>query len=314
MDTYFLNTVKPISAEFVDSGTHADVDPDAVYFWFQTPAGVATTYQFGIDAQIVRDAIGKYHVDLTLNEVGFWAMQFSSVGPGQAVFPSEFYVHALTSPEDLTTLTAVKNWAEIKKDDEDADIADCITAFGHYMLNRTGRDTLNVVKEFTEEYDGHGTSRLFLRNFPITALTSVMVNGISVQISLGYNLPGVYVDGGRRKESIGFRDSAGGISSSYMYPSVVAGGKFLRGQANIQVVYRAGYAEAQTGFEFTATPPDLEMAARKAVALNYKRKAWQDLRSKSLSAAGGAGTTSYYDWEFPPDVARVILDYCRGTY
>jgi len=58
-------------------------------------------------------------------------------------------------------------------------------------------------------------------------------------------------------------------------------------------------------------PPDLEFAARQAVAINYKRKSYRDHASKSMSAGGGTGTTSYRDWKYPPEVAEVIQNYRR---
>jgi hypothetical protein len=66
--------------------------------------------------------------------------------------------------------------------------------------------------------------------------------------------------------------------------------------------YNGGYA---------SVPEDLEFAVRCVVALNYKRKAWQDMASKALSGAGGSATTSYRDWAWPPEYEHVFEHYRR---
>ena len=78
---------------------------------------------------------------------------------------------------------------------------------------------------------------------------------------------------------------------------------FTPGIGNVQVSYSAGY---------TRCPYDLQEACFKAVAINYRRKEYIDLASKSLSAgAGVSGTISYRHWALPPEIEAVINHYAR---
>src|SRR5688572_14500794 len=55
-------------------------DPTAVTFWFTPPTGVTVSYAYVTDAEIVRDSIGTYHVDLTLSVPYRWKYQFKGAG------------------------------------------------------------------------------------------------------------------------------------------------------------------------------------------------------------------------------------------
>jgi hypothetical protein len=204
---------------------------------------------------------------------------------------------------DLTTLEAVKRWAEIKSDAEDGDIQACITAFSQFVLIKAGRDTVSRILQFLGIYSGENTNRLYLRNFPIVSVESVYVNGISLPISTGYGANGIII--ADQKRSIAMRMNPGasamGFSEMIGYPAFT-GRMFSSGIGNIQVLYTAGNNGA---------PPDLEMACREAVSTNYKRRAWQDLASKNLSATGVGGSTTYRDWHLSPGVERVLLNQAR---
>jgi hypothetical protein len=321
MNTYTIGTTVTMSAEFRDSDSVL-FDPEFVNF-VGIPPGAAPNeyyaYAYETDLELIRDDVGKYHVDIVIDVAGKWSYEYYSTGDGVASQWGEFFAGTLpTAPGsneiDLTCLSAVKRWAEIKGDTDDADIQDCITAFSKAVMERVGRETLSVIKTFTDIYNGNNSVRLFLNNFPIVELISVYVNGVSLPISTDYFVTGVFIDQSLRRNSIAYRTATGGVNTFQNYPSTLPGYGFTKGIGNVRVTYKAGYKEAEPGFEYTATPYDLELAVRKAVALQYKRRAWQDLRSKSISASGGSGTTTYRDWEIPPEIDRVLVNYTRGTY
>ena len=187
---------------------------------------------------------------------------------------------------DLTTLQAVKDWAEVKGAGDDAIIQAAITGFSKYVQVRTGRDALASIQGFVDVYDGNGSQRMLLRNYPITELTSVMVDGATADIAASYGIAGVAII--EKAQGIGFV-----FGSS---------GRFGSGFGNIQVAYSAGYSEV---------PADLEIAAREAVATNYKRRAWADMKSKSVSIQGGTGTTTYQSWMLTPQIEAIIDSYTR---
>lgn len=69
--------------------------------------------------------------------------------------------------------------------------------------------------------------------------------------------------------------------------------------------------QLQFSYNTPGTPPDVALAAVQQVAVNYKRKKWIDQRSQSM--AHGAGTISFRDWELPPEVVRVLVNYTRTS-
>lgn len=76
------------------------VDPDNVHFKVRDPSLNTTSYQYGVDAEVVRDSVGNYHVDVDVDEAGYWWFRFyglagdgSNQGAEEQVFkvaPSKF--------------------------------------------------------------------------------------------------------------------------------------------------------------------------------------------------------------------------------
>jgi hypothetical protein len=66
---------------FRDPENHdADVDPATVLVRVKTPAGVTTTYTYGVDAQVVKEAVGRYYIDIDANAPNQWTVQWESAG------------------------------------------------------------------------------------------------------------------------------------------------------------------------------------------------------------------------------------------
>lgn len=204
----------------------------------------------------------------------------------------------LASTVDLVDLNTVKSWLNIPLDntDDDSIIQFVITSFSTYVLNKCGKNSLNSVQQYAEIYDGNGAQRLFLINSPIVTLVSVLMGTYLAPISTALNTAGVYIE--QSKKSIAFRTSTSTfLTSTGVFPYI-----FSPGQGNIQVTYTAGY---------TRVPADLVEAVFEAVSLNYRRKDWIDLASKSLSTTGGTGTTAYHKWALTPSIERVLDFYSR---
>ncbi len=70
----------------------AAVDPTAVFAKYKTPAGVTTTLTYGVDAALVRDSAGNYHIDIDANSEGRWRYRFYSTGTGQSAQEEDFIV------------------------------------------------------------------------------------------------------------------------------------------------------------------------------------------------------------------------------
>jgi hypothetical protein len=212
---------------------------------------------------------------------------------------------------DLIDLATCKQYIGLQATNTDADgiIQFLITSFSQYALNCTGRDSFTSIEHYIEIYNGNGAQRMFLRNTPIVVVNSLIVGNYAMSQSQGLTSFGWYIE--QTGKSIGLR----GVISQFTPYTLQALNtnigpyittmpmKFPMGMGNIQVDYNAGYA---------SVPWDLQEAAMKVVAQNYKRKDWVDQASKSLSAGSGMiGTTRYRDWAMPPEVENVLVFYKR---
>lgn len=95
--SYHVGDVVTIYGAWTNAGGTA-TDAGTVYAHYRDPAGTATTYTYGSDAELVKDSTGVYHVDISAALAGTWYYRFYSTGSGQAaslvnsfiVFPSDF--------------------------------------------------------------------------------------------------------------------------------------------------------------------------------------------------------------------------------
>jgi hypothetical protein len=202
---------------------------------------------------------------------------------------------------ELTTVDAVKSWlsgtgkAPAASTDDD-NIQACIVMWSWIFMWKVGLgadgdvpevNPFNEPVEFNEWYDGTGHGLMFLRNNPIQSVISLNVSGRSIPLAPNYSDTGVMINSA--KDALIMR---GGPGVGY------GSGGFDEGVQNINIVYTAGYKN---------TPPDIERACVIQVALTYKRRDWIGLKSKTM--AGGAGTTSYQDYECEPVVEAILNNY-----
>ncbi len=212
---------------------------------------------------------------------------------------------------DITTLAAVKSWNQTTGTNDDQIIQDAITAFSAYLLRRTARGPLDgtiptaspfvAPVSYDDFYDGSGTLRQPVRNWPITAVAAVNVGGVAVRQSTSPQVPGWVIDGDKKFISIRGTNGVRGYGAGgwgFQPRGYDCCYVFANGIQNVEINYTAG---------FSSVPFDLEMAARKAVALNYRRRSW--IGQKSQAMAAGAGTISFQDWEMDRDAERAIQYY-----
>lgn len=76
---------------FEDSDDVA-IDPTAVFFLYKDPSGNVTTLEYLVDAAVVKDSTGVYHVDVDADESGDWWYRFHSTGTGKAAGEKRFRV------------------------------------------------------------------------------------------------------------------------------------------------------------------------------------------------------------------------------
>lgn len=212
----------------------------------------------------------------------------------------------MPSPIDFVTLADVKTYLQGTGESgtsDDSVIANHITGLSAYLLRDLGRgnpdDSTPTQNPFltpvtyTEVRDGNGHAKLFLRNNPIKAVSSLIIGSQLVPLSSGFGQAGYGVAGNAKY--IFLRSGSGGLSCG--------GNVFNKGIQNVQVVYQAGY---------NACPPDLFDVCVRSVALIYKRKNWLGMKSKSMG--NGAGNVVYAEWEFTPYDTEVFAQYRNWTY
>lgn len=74
-----IGNTRRVIATFKD--LNGDVfDGTTVTVTVQNGLGVKTVYTYGVDAIIVRDSLGVYHIDLVLNVAGTWGYYWQSSG------------------------------------------------------------------------------------------------------------------------------------------------------------------------------------------------------------------------------------------
>ena len=79
-----------MSAKFTSN--NVDADPTAVRFKLKTPNGDVTTYNFGVDLELIKDSIGDYHVCYTTLAHGTYHYRFEGTGAVVAAAEGSFAV------------------------------------------------------------------------------------------------------------------------------------------------------------------------------------------------------------------------------
>lgn len=182
---------------------------------------------------------------------------------------------------DFTTLANVKDWLSVQNTGDDAKITLLISAATQFMKNYMSRDILSA--NYTEKYNGGNTMRMPLRNFPVTAISSLSVDGVTIPPAANSAGSGYLFD----DKMIYLVGSSFGQNS----PN---GFTFSRGLQNVIVSYVAGYL---------SVPSDLEQACKELVASKYRRKDRIDQVSKNL----GGEVVTFSIKDMPAEV-KMILD------
>ncbi len=160
---------------------------------------------------------------------------------------------------DLTTLANVKAFLGVTATTSDAFLQSRIAAVSGQIRGWLSRSSL-LSQSYTDTYDGTGGRKLMLRNWPVTAISALTINGTS--IAAGSYPAGS--SGGVVSFDGDFLDAWDGLPPGYYFstwdgyapgrriPLELNGFRFYRGSQNIQVTYTAGYRRTEA---FTLASP-----------------------------------------------------------
>src|ERR1700691_3911668 len=132
---------------------------------------------------------------------------------------------------DLTTLANVKAWQSppLISTTDDVLLARLVTAASSFILNYQQRPMLPS-RLYTELRDGEGGTTMVLRQWPVTSVTAVTIDGIAVAAA------------NRAAPSPGWLlEPWDGLSAGQPQKLSLIGYRFVRGPQNISVSYAAGY-------------------------------------------------------------------------
>ena len=174
---------------------------------------------------------------------------------------------------DLTTLANVKAWLGLSQDADNAILARLITGVSLALSQYANRNFMSA--SYTINVDGPGGTTLMLRQYPVTAVASVSIDGLALPVSSGVGVAGYRFTQSRL---------------------IVEGYRFTKGNANVAVAYTGG---------FTTVPPDLEQAAIELLALRYKERERIGHTSKTLAGE----TVGFFIGDMPASVKTLMAQY-----
>lgn len=92
----------------IRDGDANPVDPDTLTLNVREPGGTVTTYEYGVDAIIVRDGVGVFHADIPLTATGMWVIEWATTNEGEV---EGVQVYVAPAPSSTVTFCTVADVA-----------------------------------------------------------------------------------------------------------------------------------------------------------------------------------------------------------
>lgn len=178
-----------------------------------------------------------------------------------------------------TTLAKVKEYLQITDTASDTLLTDLLARLQAWAESYLDRKIESAA--YTEQQDGDGTSLLTLKQYPVTAVTSIHDDTLRVFGADRLIAAADYVTYGDRGQV------------------KLDGLVFTIGLQNVKAIYTAGYA---------TVPPELVQALCELVADRFRNKENQGVKSLTI----GAYSVAYTDEEIPTEI-KAVLDVYRRT-
>ena len=184
---------------------------------------------------------------------------------------------------DLTTLADVKAWLQTGQSafppTDDALLTRLITAASQYIQTWLNRQIAQ--SDYVEVRDGTGGQRLQFACFPVSAVLSLTIDGVTIPPAPPPS-------------------PSAGLTVGYVFSRTqlaVRGYYFTRRTQNVVVTYTAGYP---------TTPPEIAQACIEMVTLRYRERTRVGEVSRS---AGGGETVTYAQKDMSLPIATLLQQY-----
>jgi hypothetical protein len=177
---------------------------------------------------------------------------------------------------DLTTVAALKPWLRLTSVADDTLLASLVSGVSAWIQEWLGRIIASAT--YTDTLNGNGKTALCFLHYPVTAVTSVTIDGVAIPARAVPGGSGYYFD------------------SDFLY---LDGYCFTqKSNQNVVLVYTAGFA---------SVPLDLALATNKLCAISYRELDRQGLSSKGLAGE----QTNFIVTDMPKDVISILQSYKR---
>ena len=181
---------------------------------------------------------------------------------------------------DLTTLDDVKAWLQTGQaafpDTDDSLLTRLITAASRFIESWLNRQIASA--DWREVRDGTGGQRLTFANSPVTAVLSLVIDGLPIPPAA----------------------AEGGFAAGYVFSPtelVLRGYVFTHRPHNVVITYTAGHL---------VTPPDIAQACIELVCLRYRERTRIGEVSRAVS---GSETVSYSQRDLSDSVRLLLSQY-----
>lgn len=179
----------------------------------------------------------------------------------------------------LATSADVRTFRGLPAGQDEALLTSLCEAASAFVLKFIGR-TGFAIEQVTETYNGTGTRMVLLRHRPVTAVSAMKINGVTIPASNGYSQNGYYLE------------HNGAVC--------LRGYRFDRDQGNVDITYSHGYA---------SVPADVKQIVVEMVAMKYERRTRLGVSSKSI----GQETISYATTDLSAE-NRTLLNQYRQKF
>ena len=177
----------------------------------------------------------------------------------------------------LATVEQVKGYLGMNCSQDDALLERLVVSASGYIQTWLNREL--GLGQYTETLSGTDGATMMLKNTPVTDVSEVLINGLSIPLSTSAYMAGYVFDDAH---------------------VALRGYRFSAGMLNVSITYSAGYAQV---------PEEVTQACIEMVSMRYREKDRIGLTSKGL-----AGETIGFSQKDMADSTRHILQQFRRVW